>query len=104
MIINVYAIHDSKAHSYLQPFFMHNDDLAIRSFTDASMNTESQFNQHPLDYTLFHIGTYDDETSIITAVAPPNMLITSALAITKANETIKAMARLSIDKETNNEK
>ena len=91
-------------HSYLQPFFMHNDDLAIRSFTDASMNTESQFNQHPLDYTLFHIGTYDDETSIITAVAPPNMLITSALAITKANETIKAMARLSIDKETNNEK
>ena len=73
MIINVYAIHDSKAHSYLQPFFMHNDDLAIRSFTDASMNTESQFNQHPLDYTLFHIGTYDDETSIITAVAPPNV-------------------------------
>ena len=98
MLIQIYAIHDSKAHSYLQPFFMHNNDLATRSFTDASMNPESQFNQHPLDYTLFHIGTYDDETSIITAVAPPEMIITSAMAIKHANDSIAAMARLQKDK------
>ena len=103
MIINVYAIHDSKAHSYLQPFFMHNNELAIRSFTDASMNPETQFNQHPLDYTLFHIGTYDDETSIITPQAPPEMLLTSALAIKQANDAIAAMARIQ-QKEINNEK
>ncbi len=78
MKIQIYAIHDAKAQSYLQPFFLHNNDMAKRSFMDATINPESQFCKHPLDYSLFRIGTYDDETSIITSELPPEMLITAS--------------------------
>mgnify|MGYP000210770145 CR=1 FL=1 len=33
---------------------------AIRDFTDACNNPESKFYAHPEDYTLMHIGEYDD--------------------------------------------
>lgn len=78
MKIQIFAVHDSKAHSYLQPWFMHNDEMAIRSFTQAVKNPDTNFSQAPLDYTLFHIGTYDDETSIITSNCPPKMLLSAS--------------------------
>lgn len=80
MKVQIFAIHDAKAKAYNQPYFLHTVDMGIRSFTDAVINTESQFHHHPLDYSLFHIGTYDDETSIITSNCPPIMLTTASQA------------------------
>jgi len=62
MEYKVFTVFDSKAAAYLQPFFTATTGLAIRSFQDAALNPEHQFNKHLGDYTLFEIGTYDDLT------------------------------------------
>ena len=60
MINNIYAVFDVKAGAYLQPFFMQNNALAIRSFSGACKDTSTMFNAYPEDYTLFQLGSFDD--------------------------------------------
>lgn len=76
MIVQIFAIYDTKAESYLQPFFSQTRGAAIRAFTDSVNDTtgESQFAKHPEDYTLFHLGHYDDQTSVITQNSTPQSL------------------------------
>jgi hypothetical protein len=65
MKLNIYSIFDSAAKAYAPPFFLHNDGLAVRGFQDNVNNPESQAFRNPDQFTLFHIGTYDDITGVI---------------------------------------
>lgn len=58
--MEIYAIFDSKAEAYLRPFFCPNNAVAIRSFSAAAQQEGSDFNKHAADYTLFHIGSFDE--------------------------------------------
>lgn len=98
MKVNLYAIHDSKACAYANPFPMHTDGLAIRSFMQACLSQETNFSKYPLDFTLFRIGTYDDETSLIKSEAPPEMLLTASQALALAE---KEVTRAIQDKKDN---
>ena len=67
MIHNLYAVKDTLV-GFSQPFPMSNDQVAIRSFTNAaqsleknSVNTDSQHKQ------LWYIGTFDDVTASLEA-------------------------------------
>jgi len=73
MLVQIFAIYDSKAESYLQPFFSQTRGSAIRAFTDSVNDTtgESQFAKHPEDYTLFHLGEFDDQNAKLTENATP---------------------------------
>jgi len=57
----IFTIFDSKAKAYLTPFFLHEDGMAIRVFADCINDETHQFGKHPEDYTLFCIGSWDDE-------------------------------------------
>ena len=58
---NIFTIYDSKAHAYLTPFFLHQDGMALRIFTDCVNDPNHQFGKHPEDYTLFSIGSWSDD-------------------------------------------
>lgn len=62
MIRKVYTIFDSAARIYLPPFHLTAHGEAVRAFKDAANSKSHYIGQHPGDYTLFHIGTYDDST------------------------------------------
>jgi len=62
----VFTVYDSKMETYMSPFLMLTKGQAIRSFTDAVGNSESQFCTHPEDYTLFEIGEWDDQEGCYT--------------------------------------
>lgn len=68
MILKVFAIYDSKAEAYLQPFFTSTIGMAIRSFEQAANDPQTQFHRHPADFTLFNIGEYDDETGTLVSL------------------------------------
>lgn len=61
MIVNVYAIYDSKTQSFLQPWYAQNHATAFRNMELACRDPKSGFVQFPVDYTLFCIGSFDDE-------------------------------------------
>lgn len=64
MKLNIYSIFDDTAKAYMQPFFLHNHSLAVRAFTDQvnSENNNSPLALHPEQFTLYHVGEFDDQT------------------------------------------
>lgn len=62
MKVNVYAIYDCKMAVYSQPMFLHNDNTAIRTFTDIVNETQNGLSRHPEDYSLHLVGSWDDNT------------------------------------------
>ena len=74
MIHKIFAIHDTQARAYLPPFFLHQTEMAIRTFRDCINSDDHQFGRNPGDYTLFEIGNYDDELGQITNHKEPIML------------------------------
>lgn len=77
MILNVYSIHDQAAEAFINPFFMHNDGLAIRAFQDnVNSKEENNISKHPEQFVLFKLGEYDDKTGLITTLEAPRALST----------------------------
>ena len=67
MRMNVYTIYDVAAGVYLRPFFHHSDGAATRVFKDMVMDGEHDIGRHPEDYSLYRIGTYDDNKGSLAA-------------------------------------
>ena len=62
MKINVYTIHDSAPNVFNRPFYCQSDAEALRMFDDMAVDAEHPIGQHPEHYTLFRIGTYEQNT------------------------------------------
>jgi len=81
MIQHAFSIFDTAAGVYSPPFFQITKGLAIRIFTDTAKDQKNSIGLHPNDYTLFSIGTFDDNTGLFTSLETP-------IPIIKANETL----------------
>jgi len=66
MISKIFTIYDSKTQAYLTPFFNPTTGGAVRSFEEACRDESSTFHKYPADFTLFEIGSFDDNSSQIT--------------------------------------
>lgn len=74
MLLKTFSVYDSKAMAYLQPFFSESVGSAIRAFGDAANDPNVPFNKHPGDYQLYEIGTFDNNTGLMTAMVPMKLL------------------------------
>lgn len=70
-----FAIYDRAASAYSQPFFQHTRGLGERAFADAIAKEDSVLHQHPGDYDLFCIGSFDNEDGSLESTKP-QLLIT----------------------------
>lgn len=74
MIHSVFSVYDTKAGAYLPPFILPRAEMAKRIFSDCINSKDHQFGLHPEDYTLFHLGNWDDENAQYhTKPAPTSM-------------------------------
>lgn len=73
MINKIFTVYDEKAQAYLPPFYFHQEAQARRVFTDTINSKDHQFGNHPADYTLFHIGEFDDNTAQIEPIVPVSL-------------------------------
>jgi hypothetical protein len=71
MIDNMYAIHDASAEAFLPPFTLPKDAMAQRAFSDCVNADDHQFSRAPDDYTLFKLGTFDNEHGLIQPLDAP---------------------------------
>ncbi len=62
MILQMFSIFDSKALAYLPPFCMRARGEALRAFMTTLEDPTTQMHKHPGDYTLLHLGAWDDTT------------------------------------------
>lgn len=69
-MLNIYCIKDTKA-GYMSPFYLQNDDIAIRSFKKAANEVQSNaVNDFPEDKELWFLGTFDELTGKIEGIEP----------------------------------
>lgn len=66
----IFAIRDSKAQAYLQPFFERTNETAMRAIETAIMSPDGNFNKYAEDYALYSIGEFDDNTAAIEGWIP----------------------------------
>lgn len=68
--MRLFTIRDSKAESYMTPFFSRNAETALRSVTEAVSAPEHEFNRHSEDYSLWEIGGWSDVTGELDPQLP----------------------------------
>lgn len=66
-MLEIFSSYDEKLQGYNLPFFMPKKAQAIRHFADGINDPSTQISKHPGDYSLISLGTFDDETGIITS-------------------------------------
>ena len=75
---HMYTIYDSKAEAYHDIFIAPTKAVALRSFATAAQDENSQFHHYAEDFTLFEIGTWDDQAGcgkFYPAATPPGKAI-----------------------------
>lgn len=68
MILQVLAVYDAKARSYAKPFFVAHIDVGIRAFRTHANTPGNEMYENPEDFTLFHLGTWSDDTGCMLQV------------------------------------
>lgn len=82
MIMYVYSLRDSASALYGRPFFCVNVGHAVRGFSDQ-VNTpvvdgqQNDLFNHPDDFELFELGTFDDNTGLHDLYAQPKPVATA---------------------------
>ena len=61
----LYSVFDSASAMYERPFCAQADGAAIRSFTDIACDADHPIGMHPEHYSLFRLGTFDDNTCVV---------------------------------------
>lgn len=62
----MFTVYDSKAETYLNPFYMKNKGEALRAWTETVNDNQSTMSKYPADFTLFLIGEYNPDTAQIS--------------------------------------
>lgn len=70
MKLQVMCVYDSKARAFLLPFYCSQVAVGVRSFVEAANTETHQMCQHPEDFTLFHLGTFDDDNATFDFLHP----------------------------------
>lgn len=85
MMMKIFSIRDAAVEAFLQPFFSPTTGAAVRSVSDAVNDPKHQFFQHAKDYSLWHLGDFDDATGAVSPLIPPNCVGNLIEFITKPN-------------------
>lgn len=67
MIVSVFTIYDNKALTFGSPFTFAHAGQALRAFQDVANDPNSMISRHPNDYSLIRIGTFDEDTGVMTS-------------------------------------
>lgn len=73
MILQMFSIFDTKTGIFHVPFFVPHAAIAKRAVSDLVQDLSTSIGRHPADYSLYHLGEFDDATAALQS-GPPNSL------------------------------
>lgn len=78
--MQIYSMYDSKACAFIQPFFSRTEGVAVRQLSQAINDGKHDFCIHAEDYTLFHLGSWDEVSGLVESNKTP-VSVTTCLAL-----------------------
>ena len=73
MNLRIYTIRDSKAEAYLPPFTFRTDGEAIRAFDDSVQKPGTALHDHPEDFFLYKVASFDQDSGRVEPMAPVSL-------------------------------
>lgn len=67
-MLKAFAVFDSQASAFGTPMFLPSSGVALRLFSEACANPKSPMFQHPQDFVLYELGTYDPNSGRFTSL------------------------------------
>ena len=77
---NAYAVKDVKTQLFSSLHFLPSDGVAIRSFSVACENEETELSKFPEDFSLYHLGSFNESTGKLNHVTPKQIANASEFA------------------------
>ena len=77
MLMSVFAIYDSGISTWTPPLFVRNKGEIMRWFMDSVNDPQSRLAKYPADYTLFELGTWDDDKCSFNLLKTPDRIGTA---------------------------
>lgn len=76
MIHQIYALRDEKTEAFMRPFHAHSEGHAIRILTNLYRDSEptADFKAYPSDFSLYHLGLWNDLNGELEGIVPPYRL------------------------------
>nr|WAE43438.1 MAG: nonstructural protein [Microviridae sp.] len=78
MVGQVFSILDLKASAFSQPFVSAGKGTALRSFEQLVNDGKSLVCQYPGDFTLMHLGAFDDSTGTFINLSAPSIVCSAS--------------------------
>lgn len=93
---NLYSIFDVKASKYGPIISFQNDNTAIRSFMEMliSGDKNSLLALYPTDYLLYCVGSFDQDTGLVTSLPAPQHVISGLECISRAVDEVNRRKRM----------
>lgn len=86
MQTNAYSVYDNKALVYGTPFFAPTDGAAVRLFQELANDLNTTVGRHPNDFSLFCVGSFDDQHAVLTGVSPMRHVVDAPALLIKPAE------------------
>jgi hypothetical protein len=87
MIIQMFSIFDTASKFYEMPLYAHTEAEARRHFTKLCNQKDQRYYEDAQDYTLFHIGEYDNITGLTKPLTTPVSLV-KAIQVKEINKEV----------------
>nr|QJB19236.1 MAG: nonstructural protein [Microvirus sp.] len=78
MMLKLFCVFDSKVGSYLPPFSARTAGEAIRMFESSVKQEKSQMALFATDYSLFEVGSFDDQLATFEFPKAPAVIATAS--------------------------
>lgn len=97
MLKQIYSVYDSVSQIYNTPMMFINEQDAVRSAHQIAQTEGTPIHASPADYTLFHLGSFDDSAALYELLETPVRILSFHEIIKKTqNETNAKISELDI--------
>lgn len=94
----IYTIRDKKIGNFLQPSIVNHETELTRILGELVLKEDHNFGKFPDEYELYYIGTFDEDTGIITSI-PEQFILTLNELLPKGH--LKQLSLLKKEEEEN---
>lgn len=90
MKLEVLSVHDRAINAFGRPFCVPAVGAAVRGFTDECKNPDSEIGKHPDDYSLYHLGSFDDSSGAFVLFPQPKFVLKGNMELQLVKEVARA--------------
>jgi len=82
MVLKLYSLYDVKTEVFHPANYCHNVGHAMRVFTQAGNQKDSMIQAWPEDFRVFELGSFDDQSGVITPLDKPHLAFNMSELVT----------------------